>query len=166
MWFRLGRFEEDMIYRLLFCSLLGTFGVTLLSGGVVCDLLHRLLDEKKRPRTFLWAVLDKVYSIRGLVAAGCLSLPLTIWLIGEGLATRILHGYVDLHWSRIVLAGLIAFGLGQMLITVLIANLLRFHTERKPLLVSQHTAARGETLTAPRTGSQEVSADRDALTAC
>ena len=40
-------------------------------------------------------------------------------------------GHVTLHWSRIVLAGLIAFGLGQMLITVLIANVLRFHADRK-----------------------------------
>ena len=153
MWIRLGELREDMIYRLLFCSLMGTFGITLLSAGLVCDHLHRLLDAwgtglKPVPqsRTFLWAVLDRVYSIRGLVAAACVALPLLIWLIGEGVVKRVLIGYDDLHWTRVVLAGLIAFGLGQMTITVLTANLLRFHTKREPLLLSEHATARSAML--------------------
>jgi len=37
------------------------------------------------------------------------------------------------HWSRVVLAGLILFGLGHGLITVLIANIIRFHAHRRSL---------------------------------
>jgi hypothetical protein len=76
------------------------------------------------------AVLDQVFTLRGfgiLVAVCC---PILGWLIGPGVWTRMIAGYVDLHWSRVVLAGLIAFGLGQLLITVLIVNLVRFHVER------------------------------------
>lgn len=133
-WLRFGRFEEDMIYRLLFCSLLATLGVALLSAGVVCDHLHRLLDERSTtggPRTFLWSLLDKVYSFRGFTLVLVPSLPILVWLVGRGAWTWVTAGYVNVHWSRAVLAGLIAFGIGQMFVTVLIVNLLRFHTARK-----------------------------------
>ena len=56
-----------------------------------------------------------------------------MWLIGPGVWTRITDGYVAIHWSRVVLAGLIAFSIGQHLVTVLIVNLVRFHTARKTL---------------------------------
>jgi glycosyltransferase involved in cell wall biosynthesis len=145
-WLRAGGLRADTVYRLLFCSFLGTLGVTLLSAGLICSHLHRLLDEKQRPRTFLWMLLDAAYSLRGVVVATCAAAPLLVWLIGEGVMTRLLDGYVNLHWSRVVLAGLVAFSLCQMLVTVLIINLLRFHTARKPLLVAQQTAARAATL--------------------
>ncbi|MCH7995934.1 MAG: glycosyltransferase family 2 protein, partial [Planctomycetes bacterium] len=35
VWLRYGRFHDDMIYRLLFCGLLGMVGVTILSASVV-----------------------------------------------------------------------------------------------------------------------------------
>lgn len=139
-WLRLGRLAEDMIYRLLFCSLLGTFGVTLLSAGVIADHLHRLVDDRRKPRTFLASLLDRAFSFRGFALASIVAVPLLVWLIGAGIWTRLARGYVDLHWSRVVLAGLIAFGLGQMLITVLIANILRFHTGRKSTSTSAWTA--------------------------
>ncbi len=133
MWLRLGQLEEDMIYRLLFCSLLGTFGVTLLSSGVLADNLHRLIRGHRRPGTFVRLFLDKVYSFTGLAVATVVSVPMLSWLVGEGVVTRVMSGYVDLHWSRVVLAGLIAFSLGQMLVTVLIANVIRFHAARRSL---------------------------------
>ena len=132
-WLRVGRFGEDMIYRLLFCLLLGTMGMTLLSGGVVCDHLHRLLSDRRQPRTFLWNLLDKLYSFRGFSLVALLCAPALGWLVGHGVWTWVAAGYVDVHWSRVVLAGLVAFGVGQMLVTVLMVNLLRFHTARKSL---------------------------------
>jgi len=129
-WLRAGRFNEDMIYRLLFCSLLGTIGVTLVSAGVVSDHLHRLLAARPGPASFLWSVLDRVYSARAFAVASALSAPLLAWLVGEGLWTRLTVGYVHLHWSRVVPAGLVAFGLVQLLVTLLVVNLIRFHTLR------------------------------------
>lgn len=131
MWLRLGRLDEDMIYRLLFCSLLGTFGVTLLSSGVLADNLHRLINGRGDPGTFIRLVWDKVYSLKGFAFASVVGLPMLAWLVGEGIVTRVMYGYVDLHWSRVVLAGLIAFSLGQILVTVLIANVIRFHAARR-----------------------------------
>ena len=154
-WLRMGRLEEDMIYRLLFCALLGTFGVTLTSAGVVSDHVHRLLDDRTKPRTFLAAVLDGTYSLRGLAIASLLGIPVLGWLVGPGLWTRLTQGVVTLHWSRVVLAGLIAFGLGQMLITLLMTNLLRFHTARKTpttnLRASRHATAPASILNPPVT---------------
>lgn len=126
-WFRMGKLEEDMIYRLLFCSLLGTLGFTLLSSGVICENLHRLWQVNHRPRTFSLAILDRLYSFLGFIFLWIPVTPLLMWLVGKGIWTRLMHGYVDLHWSRVVLAGLIVFGMMQMLITVQIINLIRFH---------------------------------------
>lgn len=141
MWLKQGMLKEDMIYRLLFCSLLGTFGVTVMSAGVVCDHLHRLLDSRVRPQTFLWNLLDRIYSSSGLMVLSLSSVPALGWLVGRGVWTWVSAGYVDVHWSRVVLAGLIAFGVGQMLITVLIVNLVRFHTARKTPSTSRRAAA-------------------------
>jgi len=131
IWVRAGRLQEDTIYRLLFCSLLGTFGATLLSAGVLCEQLGRLWEERTRPWTFVSAALDRAYTFRSFGAALVVCVPLLTWLIGHGVWTRLSAGYVDVHWSRVVLAGLIAFSLGQMLVTVLIANLIRFHVARR-----------------------------------
>lgn len=130
-WLRSGRLQEDMIYRLLFCSLLGTFGATLLSAGAISQGVSSLLDDRRGGTTFLSFVLDRAYSLAGLgvLTIGCV--PLLFWLVGPGIWTRVTSGHVDLHWSRIVLAGLLAFGLGQMLVTVLITNVLRFHANRR-----------------------------------
>ena len=129
---RMGRLEEDMIYRLLFCALLGTLGLTLLSAGVISENVQRLLDRRRPPRTFIVTLLDRAYSLHGMGLALVIGVPALVWLVGPGLWTRLTEGYVDLHWSRVVLAGVIAFGLGGMLITVLIVKLLRFHSARKP----------------------------------
>jgi len=156
MWLRLGRLHEDMIYRLLFCSLLGTLGVTLLSAGLLLEQLRRLLavgppvhsvraltgghDEYReaqgRTPTFLWSLLDRFYSIRSWTTVTAAATPLLVWLVGRGVYTWVSAGYVDQHWSRVVLAGLVVFAVGHMLITVLIANVLRFHTARRSLQAS------------------------------
>ncbi len=166
MWLRLGRLEEDMIYRLLFCSLAGTLGQALVSAGVVCGHLHRLIrptepraparanspkrqagepaprwEDRARPPTFIWSLLDKAHSFRGLAMGLAFVVPMLVWLVGRGVWTWVLDGYVDVHWSRIVLAGLLVFGTGQMLITVLIVNLLRFHIARQSLVKPRHATA-------------------------
>jgi glycosyltransferase involved in cell wall biosynthesis len=150
-WLRVGQLQEDMIYRLLFCSLMGTFGATLLSAGVLCQHLYRLLDNGGGRRgerggagepatTFVSTALGCLYTFRGSVGILLPAVPLLVWLVGRGVWTRAADGFVDLHWSRIVLAGLIVFGIGQMLSTVLIVNVLRFHIARKSLDTPPATA--------------------------
>ncbi len=130
---RMGSLGDDQIYRLLFCSFLGTVGATLLSAGVVSGHLHRLLGNAGRTRSFVSVVLDRIYTLGGVVFATVLASPVVVWLIGPGIWTRMADGYVALHWSRVVLAGLIAFSLCQMLVTALTANLIRFHVARRTL---------------------------------
>jgi len=142
MWLAEGRLQEDMNYRLLFCSLLGTFGVTLLSASVLCEQLHRLWDSRPWLSTFFSESLDRVYSFAGLGVTFVLAVPVLTWLVGRGIWTRLTVGHVDLHWSRVVLAGLLTFALGQMFITILVANLMRFHVARKSTsLIARKTSS-------------------------
>ncbi|MEK6798917.1 MAG: glycosyltransferase family 2 protein [Planctomycetota bacterium] len=128
---RTGRFGEDTIYRLLFCSFLGTVSVSFLSATVLCDRLHELWDARRTARSFAGALLDRAYSFGGVGVAMTLSAPLLCWLIGPGVWTRIHDGVVTIHWSRVVLAGLVAFSLVQISATAVIANLIRFHLDRQ-----------------------------------
>ena len=130
MWIRTGRLQEDMIYRLLFCSLLGSFGAVLLSATVLTDALQELTTDRPSPRNFVSLVLDYAYSLRVFTAVMALGLPLLAWLVGGGVVTLITDGHVYVHWSRVVLAGLLAFALAQMLVTILIADVMRFHTPK------------------------------------
>ena len=88
----------------------------------------------------MWNLLDKAYSFKGLGLVMVPAVPMLIWLVGRGVWTWTTAGYVEEHWSRVVLAGLIAFGTAQMFVTVLIVNLLRFHTARKSLGESERAA--------------------------
>ncbi|MGD2108496.1 MAG: glycosyltransferase family 2 protein [Phycisphaerae bacterium] len=172
MWLREGRLEEDMIYRLLSCLLLGVMGVTLLSAGAVCEHLHRLLNGRPTARTFVWSVLDKAYSLRGCALATLVAVPLATWLVGRGAWTWVTAGHVEAHWSRVVLAGLIAFGLVQAFVTTLTVNLLRFHTARRSLseragvttpraiAKTLHTSSPLQPAGADETGIRVLSAER------
>jgi len=130
-WLRAGRLQEDMIYRLLFCSLLGSVGFLLLSAGVLCENLHRLWSERPPTRTFLASLLDRLYTMEAVGVMIIPAVPMLAWMVGPGLWTRVFDGHVAIHWSRVVLAGLIVFSLAQVIITMLIANLIRFHTARR-----------------------------------
>ena len=130
-WLRTGALREDSIYRLLSCCLLAALGMLFLSTGVVAENVHRLVDDRLPVRTFAWTMINRAYSLNGVVVAGLLTLPATALLIGPGVWTRLTDGYVDLHWSRVVLAGLIGFCAVQMLVAVLMANILRFHAARR-----------------------------------
>lgn len=141
-WLRSGAFSEDMIYRLLFCSFLGTTGIMLLSAGVLADNLHRLLKGSPSPGTFLMTVTNALYRPTALLVFAALALPLIGWLIGPGIWSRITAGVVTLHWSRIVLAGVLAFTHATMLATGLLTHIMRFHVQRgtaqrRPLLTQK-----------------------------
>jgi len=141
MWLRLGRLNEDMIYRLLFCTLLGSFGTVLVSATVLTDALHELIDDQPRPRTFVSVLLDRLYTLKSLAILTAAALPVLAWLVGAGVRTLITAGEVHIHWSRVVLAGLLAFALAQMLVTTLITNVVRFHTPRRKIRVLERKSA-------------------------
>lgn len=146
-WLRYGGFHEDMIYRLLICGLMGMVGITLLSAAIVSDHVHRLLKRATEPQTFVSLLLDKVYSFGGFGVALVGSLPIMAWLIGKGVWTRLADGYIAIHWSRVVLASVISFGLAQMLTTVLIVNVIRFHNSRRQGSRRWISTAKSETRT-------------------
>lgn len=128
-WLRHGRLHEGMIYRLLLCCLLGAMSLTLLSAGAISRQLDSIWKSRGRP-TFASVVLERLFSFRAFAVLSAAGAPVLLWLVGPGIWTRLFDGQIDLHWSRVVLAGLVVFGLGQILITALIANLIRFHLER------------------------------------
>jgi glycosyltransferase involved in cell wall biosynthesis len=163
-WLRIGRLQEDVIYRLLTASFLGAFAAALLSAGVISDNLDRLTKEDAAERTFRSHVLDRFYSLHGLLCVAALAIPLIARLAGEGVWTRLTGGYVAIHWSRVVLAGLIAFVLGQMGVTVLLCNVIRFHINRRLISAfAPHAAMNREAVpieSASRTGLDKKSLDR------
>ncbi len=129
-WLRMGRFNNDMIYRLLFCSLLGSLGVSLISMGVLAVNLHRMVNPSRNAPTFIATMLDKLYSAKGAIVVTLLAMPGLLWLVGEGIWTRITLGVVELHWSRVVLAGVAVFAIAQLSLSVLLANIMRYHAKR------------------------------------
>jgi len=168
LWLTERHLQEDMIYRLLFCSFIASVGIQLLSMSVLCGHMTRLWDDTANENatrvlssqrdsgvgtdqipplkrgaiteraygtqpTFVGATLARMYTLSGFGLATLLATPLLGWLIGPGVWTRLTRGVVEIHWSRVVLAGLIAFGLCQMLVTVLVLNLVRFHLARRGL---------------------------------
>jgi len=130
-WLRTGALREDTIYRLLFCSFAGCLAATLVSAGVVSNQLEDLWRNGQMTRSFFAYLLDRLYTFRGFVMVAVVAIVSCGWLVGPGLWTRWTVGTVDLHWSRVVLAGLIAFSACQMLVAVLLTNLIRFHLSRR-----------------------------------
>jgi len=130
-WLRTGRLAEDMVYRLLFCAFMVACGVTLLSAGVIGDHLGRMWHDEPPPRTFRCAILNRAYTWAGWMAAVLPAIPLMIWLVGPAVQTRLALGIIEIHWSRVVLAGCVAFALVQLFVSVLLINILRFHGGRQ-----------------------------------
>lgn len=131
MWLRVGRLQEDMVYRLLFCSFMGSLAAAFTSAAVVSHQLRAVWDSSPPPPTFFASILERLYTLKSFAVLSLFALISCAWLIGPGVWTRLTAGYVEVHWSRVVLAGLIAFSSAQMLVAVLIANLIRFHAARR-----------------------------------
>lgn len=130
MWLDVGRLEEDMIYRLLFCSLMGMVGIALTSAWRISERLHDFADEKTRRPTVTGMIGDRLFSLPGIGVSMLLAMPLLIWLIGPGVWTYVTQRQVFIHWSRVVLAGMIVFTLCQMGVTTVVLNLIRLHVQR------------------------------------
>lgn len=133
MWVMEGRLVEDMIYRLLFCSLLGMVGVSLTAAWQISEQLHAFHRDPARTPTLAGTLARRAFSVTGLGVAAVVSLPLLLWLVGPGLWTWATQGEVFIHWSRVVLAGLMVFTLCQIGVTGLVLNLIDLHARRLAL---------------------------------
>ena len=130
MWLAERHLEESMIYRLLFCSFLGSLAVMCISALMISESLHALGRNPGRQDTLLHRALDEVFSVRGL-AFVTLGLVLVIAvLIGPGVWTWIVERHVYIHWSRVVLAGMLATSLCQMYATQIVVSVIRLHASR------------------------------------
>jgi glycosyltransferase involved in cell wall biosynthesis len=141
MWLREGRLEEWMVYRLLFCSLMGCVAMMLVSASVIAKNLHALLTRgEHRPGLFALA-LERAFSVRGLLGAALVFVPVMTALVGPGFWSYATRGVVTLHWSRVVLAGLLAFGYAQAGVTCLLLNLVKLHVQRFRFFCSRTAVA-------------------------
>ena len=130
MWLRERRLEEWMIYRLLFCSMLGSVAMTLVSASVIARNMHAFLTGGEYSPGPLTLALEKAFSVRGLIAASVLFVPLMTALIGGGIWSYATAGVVTIHWSRVVLAGLLAFIYAHSWVTCILLNLVKLHVQR------------------------------------
>jgi hypothetical protein len=70
------------------------------------------------------------FTTRGLVVMTLALGGLIVALIGPGIWTRVTTGHVLVHWSRVVLAGLLGFTLAQICVTRLVVVIVRLHVAR------------------------------------
>lgn len=129
-WLRQGWFAEDRIYRLLFCSWLATVGLAGMSAGVLASLIRRMVRPCGEARSFASGLVDALFTGKGLAAISGPMAAAAVVLVGRGVWTRLTEGQMDQHWSRVVLAGLVAFAWCQILVTVIMAEFVRFHLRR------------------------------------
>jgi glycosyltransferase involved in cell wall biosynthesis len=155
MWLRERRLEEWMIYRLLFCSLLGSVAMSLLSASVIARNMHAFLTDGEHAPSLFTVILERAFSIRLLLAAAVVFVPVTLALIGGGMWTFITAGVVTIHWSRVVLAGLLAFAYAHAWVTALLLNLVKLHVARYRYLHAREATA---SVSRPRQASRPRSA--------
>lgn len=142
MWLRERHLEEWMIYRLLFCSLLGSVGITLVSASVIAKNMHAFLTGGEYSPSRFTVFLERMFSIRGLIFGSVLFVPVIVALIGPGIWTYLTAGVVVIHWSRVVLAGLLAFIYAHSWVTCIMLNLVKLHVQRYRYLHSRRLAGR------------------------
>jgi glycosyltransferase involved in cell wall biosynthesis len=131
MWLTEGHLEESMIYRLLFCSFLGSVTVLSLSALMISEALHGFNRDVSRKDTLLYRGLQEVFSARGLVCVAAGFGAIVAALIGPGVWTWIVERHVYVHWSRVVLAGLLTFTVCQMFVTKVIVSIVYLHVSRR-----------------------------------
>lgn len=130
MWLRERRLDESMIYRLLFCSFLGSLATMCVAALGVTDALRGFDRESRGPDTLVSRAVELAFSARGIITASVLLLPVIAVLIGPGVYTWLIERQVHIHWSRVVLAGLLAFVLCQMCVTRILVSAVKLHVSR------------------------------------
>ncbi|MCA9252488.1 MAG: glycosyltransferase family 2 protein [Phycisphaerales bacterium] len=147
MWLTQRRLEESMIYRLLFCSFLGSLGVLSLSALIIAQTLRSLERNRPDDDSLVARGLRGLFSKTALTAICAIITPMILWLVGPGIVSWVGERQVYIHWSRVVLAGLLTFTLCQLITTKIVVGLVRIHIARLRFVtrqsrVEQQTRAR------------------------
>ncbi len=137
MWLMQRRLEESMIYRLLFCSFMGSIGVLSLSALIIAQTLRSLERNRPEDNALVHRGLRGLFSKTALTAIFSVTAPVIIWLVGPGILTWIGERQVHIHWSRVVLAGLLTFTLCQLITTKVVVGLVRIHIARQRFVTRQ-----------------------------
>jgi len=130
MWLTQRHLEESMIYRLLFCSFLGSVAVLLACTLYISEEIHGFIRDSSRSTTLIHRALAAMFSTRGLISLTIAFGVLVALLVGPGVWSRITQGHVLVHWSRVVLAGMLTFTLGQLYATRIVTTIIRLHVAR------------------------------------
>jgi len=102
-YWRNGRLEEWMIYRLLLCGLLFTCTSTLVLAGVLADRVLSLVHHRTKV-SFLNSVFDRLLTPARLWTVAAAAALVALVLVWPGLVEYVRTGHVTLHWSRPVAA--------------------------------------------------------------
>jgi glycosyltransferase involved in cell wall biosynthesis len=142
------RLEEWMIYRFVACSLLGSFGLTLLLATALTYRMASFGPRRSAANSFWPFVIAGV--LRGPVLMVILAglLALAAGFVWRGVAELAATGHVTLHWS-LLLAG--AFSLFSAFQTAVFALLLKVLS----VWISQRSQDGGEWYHAPHPVDQE-----------
>lgn len=117
-------FLEWMIYRFLLCSLLGSFAITLLVFGTICEKLLDILIGKRPEPTFLMGITSGLLSNRWIWAVAGLLTCASFALVSPGLKQLFTTGRVQMHWSRAVVGSFGIFSAFQISIGAICFRLL------------------------------------------
>lgn len=117
-------FLEWMIYRFLLCSLLGSFAITLLVFGAICEKLLDILIGKRPEPTFLMGITSGLLSNRWIWAVAGLLTCASFAMVSPGLKQLFTTGRVQMHWSRAVVGSFGIFSAFQISIGAMCFRLL------------------------------------------
>ena len=102
-YWRNGRLEEWMIYRLLLAGFLVTSCWLMVSAGILADQILSLVHRRRR-ESFLNRLLEQALSRRNLLILAAVSALVAIAVVWPGLVEYVRTGHVYIHWSRPLLA--------------------------------------------------------------
>lgn len=100
--------EEWMIYRFLFCGLLGSAGYQLLAGTALAHRMARFGPGRHVSDSFWPVVVSKLFEGWLIVGFVAVVTVVSLALLWPGLAEYLATGEVHMHWSRLVVG---TFGL-------------------------------------------------------
>jgi hypothetical protein len=107
-WLRHARLEEWMIYRILLALLLGTGVALLASAAVVADQIASIAHGRPAAVTGVTGLLRRGLGRRAALGAAAGLVLAAVVLCLPGIVQYAGSGEVTMHWSRAVLASLLA----------------------------------------------------------
>ena len=98
-----------MIYRFVVCSLLASFGVTLLLATALTNQVARLGPRRAGASTFWPSLITSILRGRVLWILLLLSFAVALFFLWPGIVEFQQTGGITLHWSRLLAGSLSLF---------------------------------------------------------